>query len=251
MTAKKSTADSPKTLAEALAIFQSQVKSADRTGIAKETRKDKKTNKSVTTERKYSTLEDVLRALQPATELGISHTQTFDYLPLEDGKVLTICITTLYFKEEKLESKLPLKELRGYNIMHDLGIAITYTRRYALGAAYGIGSEVDDDAMSLTEPPADKTGITRTPTKPKQGPDPIESIENKNYGNPIAKPALDVLVKKIMKLSEKYPDKKDQVINKYKKEYKITAEKIGPADIRTAEQGKFLTLLINEIDSSL
>ena len=251
MTAKKSTADSPKTLAEALAIFQSQVKSADRTGTAKETRKDKKTNKSVTTERKYSTLEDVLKALQPAAELGISHTQTFDYLPLEDGKVLTICITTLYFKEEKLESKLPLKELRGYNIMHDLGIAITYTRRYALGAAYGIGSEVDDDAMSLTEPPADKTGITRTPTKPKQEPDPVESIEDKNYGNPIAKPVLDVLVKKIMKLSENYPDKKDEVINKYKKEYKITAEKIGPADIRTAEQGKFLTLLINEIDSSL
>ena len=251
MTAKKSTADSPKTLAEALAIFQSQVKSADRTGIAKETRKDKKTNKSVTTERKYSTLEDVLKALQPAAELGISHTQTFDYLPLEDGKVLTICITTLYFKEEKIESKLPLKELRGYNIMHDLGIAITYTRRYALGAAYGIGSEVDDDAMSLTEPPADKTGITRTPTKPKQEPDPVESIEDKNYGNPIAKPVLDVLVKKIMKLSENYPDKKDEVINKYKKEYKITAEKIGPADIRTAEQGKFLTLLINEIDSSL
>jgi len=251
MTAKKSTADSPKTLAEALAIFQSQVKSADRTGIAKETRKDKKTNKSVTTERKYSTLEDVLKALQPAAELGISHTQTFDYLPLEDGKVLIICITTLYFKEEKIESKLPLKELRGYNIMHDLGIAITYTRRYALGAAYGIGSEVDDDAMSLTEPPADKTGITRTPTKPKQEPDPVESIEDKNYGNPIAKPVLDVLVKKIMKLSENYPDKKDEVINKYKKEYKITAEKIGPADIRTAEQGKFLTLLINEIDSSL
>jgi len=251
MTAKKSTADSPKTLAEALAIFQSQVKSADRTGLAKETRKDKKTNKSVTTERKYSTLEDVLKALQPAAELGISHTQTFDYLPLEDGKVLTICITTLYFKEEKIESKLPLKELRGYNIMHDLGIAITYTRRYALGAAYGIGSEVDDDAMSLTEPPADKTGITRTPTKPKQEPDPVESIEDKNYGNPIAKPVLDALVKRIMSLSEKYPDKKDEVINKYKKEYKITAEKIGPADIRTAEQGKFLTLLINEIDSSL
>ena len=110
MTAKKSTADSPKTLAEALAIFQSQVKSADRTGVAKETRKDKRSNKSVTTERKYSTLEDVLRALQPATELGISHTQTFDYLPLEDGKVLTICITTLYFKEEKLEASICLQK---------------------------------------------------------------------------------------------------------------------------------------------
>jgi len=251
MTAKKSTADSPKTLAEALAIFQSQVKSADRTGIAKETRKDKKTNKSVTTERKYSTLEDVLKALQPAAELGISHTQTFDYLPLEDGKVLTICITTLYFKEEKIESKLPLKELRGYNIMHDLGIAITYTRRYALGAAYGIGSEVDDDAMSLTEPPADKTGITRTPTKPKQEPDPVESIKDKNYGEPISKFAKDAVVIKMMNLSKKYPTIKDSVIDKFKKMFDITAKAIGPDDIRTAEQGKALTLLINEIDSTL
>ena len=251
MTAKKSTADSPKTLAEALAIFQSQVKSADRTGLAKETRKDKKTNKSVTTERKYSTLEDVLKALQPAAELGISHTQTFDYLPLEDGKVLTICITTLYFKEEKLESKLPLKELRGYNIMHDLGIAITYTRRYALGAAYGIGSEVDDDAMSLTEPPADKTGITRTPTKPKQEPDPVESIKDKNYGEPISKFAKDAVVIKMMNLSKKYPTIKDSVIDKFKKMFDITAKAIGPDDIRTAEQGKALTLLINEIDSTL
>ena len=45
--------------------------------------------------------------------------------------------------------------------------------------------------------------------------------------------------------------KQGEVYDFNKKEYKITAEKIGPADIRTAEQGKFLTLLINEIDSSL
>ena len=36
------TTKSPSTLSEALAIFQSQVKSADRTGTAKETRRDKK-----------------------------------------------------------------------------------------------------------------------------------------------------------------------------------------------------------------
>jgi uncharacterized protein YlxP (DUF503 family) len=54
-----------------------------------------------------------------------------------------------------------------------------------------------------------------------------------------------------MSLSQKYPDKKDEVLNKYKKQFNITAERIGAADIRTAEQGKFLTLLINEIDSSL
>ena len=118
------------------------------------------------------------------------------------------------------------------------------------GLAYELWAEIEiDEAKQVLPEP--KKGISRTPTKPKQEPDPVESIEDKDYGKPIAKPVLDVLVKKIMKLSEKYPDKKDEVLNKYKKEYKITAEKIGPADIRTAEQGKFLTLLINEIDSSL
>ena len=251
MTTKKSTTDSPQTLSEALAIFQSQVQSADRTGTAKETRKDKKTNKSVTTERKYSTLEDVLRAIQPAAKLGISHNQTFDYLILEDGTVLTICVTTLYFKDQKLESKLPLKELKGFNIMHDLGIAITYTRRYALGAAYGIGSEEDDDAMSLTQSTADKTGITRTPSKPNEQPEPVESIKDKDYGKPISKYAKDAVVTKMMNLSKQHPDKKDSVIDKFKKMFDITAEGIGPDDIRTAEQGKTLTLLINEIDSTL
>ena len=252
MTTKKSTTDSPQTLSEALAIFQSQVQSADRTGTAKETRRDKRTNKSVSTERKYSTLEDVLKAIQPAAELGISHTQTFDYLIVEGGTVLTICVTTLYFKEQKLESKLPLKELKGYNIMHDLGIAITYTRRYALGAAYGIGSEEDDDAMSLTQSTAEKEDrIKRTPSKPNDEGEPVESIKDKNYGKPISQFAKDAVVTKMMNLTKQYPDKKDSVIDKFKKMFDITAEGIGPDDIRTAEQGKALTLLINEIDSTL
>ena len=116
---------------------------------------------------------DHLKALQPATELGISHTQTFDYLPLEDGKTLTVLITTLYFKNEKLESKLPLRELSGNNVYHDLGIAITYSRRYALAAAYGIGSEHDDDAVALTQPPAKEKGTDRTHTKAKQTLEPV------------------------------------------------------------------------------
>ena len=143
----------PSTLSEALAIFQSQVKAADKNGKAK-----------FPQPRTYSLLEDVLKALQPATELGISHTQTFDYLPLEDGKTLTVLITTLYFKNEKLESKLPLRELSGNNVYHDLGIAITYSRRYALAAAYGIGSENDDDAVALTQPPAKEKGTDRIVT---------------------------------------------------------------------------------------
>ena len=79
------TTKTPSSLSEALAIFQSKVKAADKNGKAK-----------FPQPRTYSLLEDVIKALQPATELGLSHTQTFDYVPLEGGNVLTVLITTIF-----------------------------------------------------------------------------------------------------------------------------------------------------------
>ena len=144
----------------------------------------------------------------------------------------------------------PLQQISSVNFQNSHRRCLCACACFTFGLAYELWAQIEIDEAKQA-PPEPKKGITRTPTKPKQEPDPVESIEDKNYGNPIAKPVLDVLVKKIMSLSEKYPNKKDEVLNKYKKEYKITAEKIGPADIRTAEQGKFLTLLIDEIDSTL
>ena len=122
---------------------------------------------------------------------------------------------------------------------------------YSFGDAFELWARVEVKEEDQEKKVEEKKGISRTPDKPNQHPDPVESIEDKNYGNPIAKPVLDALVKRIMSLSEKYPTLKDGVINKFKKQYGITTETIGPADIRTAEQGQFLTLLINEIDSTL
>ena len=93
--------------------------------------------------------------------------------------------------------------------------------------------------------------IKRTPDKPNDKGEPVQSIKDKNYGEPISKYAKDAVVTKMMNLSKKYPTIKDSVIDKFKKMFDITQEGIGPDDIRTAEQGKALTLLINEIDSTL
>ena len=243
MATKPPSTKTPSSLSEALAIFQSQVKSADRTGVARETRRDKKGGSS-TTERKYSTLEDVIKAIQPAAELGISHTQTFDYIPIE-GQILTVLTTTLYFKDEKLESKLPLKELKGFNIMHDLGIAITYTRRYALGAAYGIGSEIDDDAMSLNQPPPARQGTAGTPTKPNQELQPVS--DKAKTDPPITNEAREVLNTKLLKIKEEHPDEFQKLLDSYKKEFGV--KKINP--ITTAKQGAFLAHAISKIDESL
>ncbi len=235
------TKEKPQTLSEALAIFQSKVKSADRTGTAKETRRDKK-GVSTTTERKYSTLEDVLKALQPATELGISHTQTFDVIPLESGQTLTVCITTLYFKNEKLESKLPLKELKGYNIMHDLGISITYTRRYALGAAYGIGSEIDDDAMSLNQAPATEPGSSRTPTKANQKLEPVSEQAKKNP--PITTEARTLITDQLKELMKTNPDKAKEIVASFCKEFNVPRLS---GFITEARHGEFLSHAISKI----
>jgi len=237
MTTKEKPLPKPQTLSEALAIFQSQVKSADRTGTAKETRK------GVTTERKYSTLEDVLKALQPAAELGISHTQTFDVIPLESGQTLTVCITTLYFKDEKLESKLPLKELKGFNVMHDLGISITYTRRYALSAAYGIGSEIDDDAMSLNQAPATEPGSSRTPTKPNQKLAPVSEQAIKNP--PITTEARNLIQVELKKLNESNPDKAKEIAASFIKEFKVPRV---TGFITEARHGEFLSHAISKVN---
>ena len=240
------TKEKPQTLSEALAIFQSKVKSADRTGTAKETRRDKK-GVSNTTERKYSTLEDVLKAIQPAAELGISHTQTFDYIILgsDQPQILTVLTTTLYFKDEKLESKLPLKELKGYNIMHDLGISITYTRRYALGAAYGIGSEEDDDAMSLNQPPATEPGSSRTPTKANQKLGPVSEQAIKNP--PITTEARNLITDQLKQLMETNPDKAKEIAASFIKEFKVPRV---TGFITEARHGEFLSHAISKIDDN-
>ena len=243
MTTKEKPLPKPQTLSEALAIFQSKVKSADRTGTAKETRKDKKSNQYVTTERKYSTLEDVLKAIQPAAELGISHTQTFDYIPLGTDQVLTVLTTTLYFKDEKLESKLPLKELKSFNVMHDLGIAITYTRRYALGAAYGIGSEEDDDATSLNQPPATEPGSSRTPTKPNQKLAPVSEQAIKNP--PITTEARNLIMDQLKELNKTNPDEYKKIALSFIQEFKVP--KLS-GFITEARHGEFLSHAISKLN---
>ena len=144
----------------------------------------------------------------------------------------------------------PLTTISSVNFQNSHRRCLCACACFTFGLAYELWAQIEiDEAKQVTS--ESKKGITRTPTKPKQEPEPVESIEDKDYGKPIAQPALEAVVQKIMNLSEKYPKKKDEVLNKYKSQFGITSEKIGPADIRTAEQGQFLTLLINEIDSTL
>ena len=193
----------------------------------------------------YTTLAGGLAAAQPATEFGLCHTQSFNYqiLPTTGDtgtwKVMTVLVTTLRHESgEQIESHLPFPDLvpnRG-NIMQALGSAITYARRYALLAIYGLAGD-DDDADTLSPKPESKKGISRTPTKPNQ---------------PVSKPATNspnfitpAYRSQISSDLRQHP-KKEEIIKNFKEKFGIKAEQITENNITLKEHGDYLTAEIKK-----
>jgi hypothetical protein len=229
------TTEKPKSLADALRLFQMKVKAAPKSGFTK-----------FPNPREYSKLEDVLQIVQYAHELGISHTQTGKYIITEQGDVIDLLITTLHFGDEKLESVDRLPPLpTGKNTSQEDGIRRTYLKKYALSAIYGIGSDDDDDANSLTPPPEKEKGTRGTPTKPNEKIKPVS--DKAKTDPPITNEAREVLNPKLLKIKEQYPDEFQKLLDSYKKKFGVS--KINP--ITTAKQGEFLALAISKIDETL
>ena len=146
----------------------------------------------------------------------------------------------------------PLTKISSVNFQNSHRRCLCACACFTFGLAYELWAQIEiEDAKKEEALPKKEDRIKRTPSKPNDEGEPVESIKDKNYGKPISQFAKDAVVTKMMNLTKQYPDKKDSVIDKFKKMFDITAEGIGPDDIRTAEQGKALTLLINEIDSTL
>ena len=204
----------------------------------------------------YLPLEQMLSLVTPVLlQNDLSLSQGFSYTPTGE----TLLVTKLLHKDGgMIESQLPLflsqKDMDNpkKNQTHTWGGSVTYQRRYSIKLILGLETDMDfnmEEEEKVENKKEDR--IKRTPDKPNDKGEPVESIKDKNYGEPISKYAKDAVVTKMMNLSKQHPDKKDSVIDKFKKMFDITAEGIGPDDIRTAEQGKALSLLINEIDSTL
>ncbi len=146
----------------------------------------------------------------------------------------------------------PLSKISSVNFQNSHRRCLCACACFTFGLAYELWAQIEiEDAKKEEALPEKEDRIKRTPSKPNDKGEPVESIKDKDYGKPISQFAKDAVVTKMMNLSKQYPDKKDSVIDKFKKMFDITQEGIGPDDIRTAEQGKALTLLINEIDSTL
>lgn len=230
------TTEKPKSLADALRLFQLKVKAAPKSGFTK-----------FPNPREYSKLEDVLQIVQYAHELGISHTQTGKYIITEQGDVIDLLITTLHFGNEKLESVDRLPPLpTGKNTSQEDGIRRTYLKKYALSAIYGIGSDDDDDANSLTPAPEKEKGTRSTPTKPKQKLAPVS--EKAKTNPPITTDARNAIMDSLKKLNASDPDKAKEIGEAFKKEFNVP-KVVG--NITEARHGEFLALAISKAEESL
>jgi len=232
----------PKTIEEALARFQMEHHAAG---------KDGKANYGT-----YTTLAGGLNAVQPATHLGLSHTQTFEHIVVGE-KVVTVLKTRLLFTGEDdtyntvIESNLPFPDLvpnRG-NIMQALGSAITYARRYSLLAIYGLAG--DDDDAEGSAPVAVKREIARSPQRGANArqakPSSVahEMVTGKVAQPSIPQPQKDDLAEELDKLSL---IAKNKVISAFRLQYKISSEKISEF-ITTPEHLSFIKSKIAEVES--
>ena len=229
----------PKSLHEALALFQAE---------HCQTKLDGKGNYG-----SYTTLASGIVASQPAAYLGISHTQTFNYLHSENGKSKTILITTLRFSgsEEKIESQLLLPDLQvKNNVMQALGSAITYARRYALLAIYGLAPS-DDDGEGSAEPVLEKTNQSNS-RPPVTNFSPAKKVVQAKT-TPTAKPVTtdfikpERLVRIKKKLADMWQTDQEEVLlafKLFKEQASISADRVTIANVITEKHGDILEPLL-------
>lgn len=118
---------------------------------------------------KYVPLENVVEAITESTSKnGLSFTQfpSSD----EDGNV-TVGTLVMHSSGEWIEYD-PIKMKPVKNDPQSIGSAITYAKRYALSAIFGITSDQDDDGNEATQ---------TKKQQPKKVNDPVISVEKANY----------------------------------------------------------------------
>jgi len=114
---------------------------------------------------KYASLNTIIEHINlPLSECGLSYAQ----FPDESG------LTTILMHSESGEylQSTYLMPVAKQNDPQAVGSAITYARRYALGAILGLAIDEDDDANAATQPAKEnhivKTWITADNTKGKE-----------------------------------------------------------------------------------
>ena len=119
---------------------------------------------------KYVPLENVVEAItESASKNGISFTQ---FPSSDEAGNVTVGTLVMHSSGEWIEYD-PIKMKPVKNDPQSIGSAITYAKRYALSAIFGITSDQDDDGNEATQ------AKKQAPAKKKD--EPVISVEKANY----------------------------------------------------------------------
>ena len=119
---------------------------------------------------KYVPLENVVEAItESASKNGLSFTQ---FPSSDEAGNVTVGTLVMHSSGEWIEYD-PIKMKPVKNDPQSIGSAITYAKRYALSAIFGITSDQDDDGNEATQ--------TKKQAPAKKKDDPVISVEKANY----------------------------------------------------------------------
>jgi hypothetical protein len=125
--------DSIKEICSALVKFHGEVKKIKKTAI------------NPFFKSKYADLSSILDVIEePLCEAGLSFVQ----FPIGENELTTVL---MHVSGEWIEGSYTMKPTK--NDPQGLGSAITYQRRYALGAILGLNIDIDDDGNKACEKP--------------------------------------------------------------------------------------------------
>ena len=117
---------------------------------------------------KYVPLENVVEAItESASKNGLSFTQ----FPSSDEAGNVTVGTLVMHRSGEWNDPIKMKPVK--NDPQSIGSAITYAKRYALSAIFGITSDPDDDGNEATQ--------TKKQTPAKKKDEPVISVEKANY----------------------------------------------------------------------
>ena len=182
----------------------------------------------------YTSLAAVLSVAKEGSAFGFCHLQTLRPLGMEAADVGHILTTTLlHVSGEQIQSEifLPSKTDTRGNYMQALGSALTYARRYALLAIYGLAADDDDCQSSAHAPLAATPSITRA-----KAIIPATAVLIADEPSVFLDTARQASICAALKASEQ----KAEILDAFKAEFNISSDTIVPSQIQLPAHADFI-----------
>ncbi|MFS6817987.1 ERF family protein [Synechococcus lacustris Tous-12m] len=176
----------------------------------------------------YTSLASVLSICSKASEFGLCHIQTIKPIGMAENSQHVLTTILLHSSGDRIESEmmLPSKAENQRNPMQALGSALTYARRYALLAIYGLASDDDDGQNSA---PALATAQRPRPLPASMA---VTAEQPTEFLHPQRKASI---VERLKASASKV-----QILKDFKSEFNISSESVAPGHILLPAHADFI-----------